>query len=112
ARADTAWFSNSGYWVDVTAPGIGITSTALAAGAADAYDPGSGTSFASPIVAGVAALVWAQHPGWSQGQVAAQILRAWDRGPRGLDPFYGLGLVDAYAAGGPPLREPQRNPDA
>jgi serine protease len=110
AAGDAAWFSNSGYWVDVTAPGIGITSTALAAGAADAYDTGSGTSFASPIVAGVAALVWAQHPGWSQGQVAAQILRAWDRGPRGLDPFYGLGLVDAYAAVGPPLRHPQRSP--
>jgi subtilisin family serine protease len=110
AAGDAAWFSNSGYWVDLAAPGIDITSTALAAGPADAYEWGSGTSFASPIVAGVAALVWAQHPEWSQAQVAAQVLRAWDRGPRGLDPFYGLGLVDAYAAIGAATQAPAAQP--
>ncbi|HEV2711838.1 MAG TPA: S8 family serine peptidase, partial [Gaiellaceae bacterium] len=97
---DAAWFSNSGYWVDLTAPGIDVTSTALAPGPAEAYAKGAGTSFASPIAAGIAALVRSQHPDWSQADVVKQVLRAWDRGPRGLDSFYGLGLADAYAAVG------------
>jgi serine protease len=60
-------------------------------------------------VAGVAALVRTEHPGWSGTQVARTVYRAWDRGPRGLDPFYGFGLVDAYAAlgGGPQPAAPQ-----
>jgi subtilisin family serine protease len=108
---DAAWFSNSGYWVDLTAPGIDITSTALASGPAEAYASGAGTSFASPIVAGVAALVRAQHPEWSQGQVVTEVLSGWDRGPRGLDPFYGLGLVDAYAAVGAAAQSAAPQPD-
>ena len=107
---DAAWFSNSGYWIDVTAPGIDITSTALAPGPVDAYARGSGTSFASPIVAGVAALVWSQHPDWSQQQVVRQLYRAWDRGPRGLDPFYGFGLLDAAAALGLAVQSPAAQP--
>src|SRR5215210_3791663 len=97
---DAAWFSNSGYWVDLAAPGIGIVSTALAPGAADAYAKGAGTSFSSPIVAGVAALVRSQHPTWAQVDVVKQVLRGWDRGPRGLDAYYGFGLVDAASAVG------------
>jgi subtilisin family serine protease len=111
AAGDAAWFSNSGYWVDVTAPGIGVTSTALAAGPAEAYATGSGTSFASPIAAGLLALVWAQHPGWTQAQVGTQLVRAWDRGPRGLDAFYGFGVVDALAAvGGSAQQTPAPQP--
>jgi subtilisin family serine protease len=114
AAGDAAWFSNSGYWVDVAAPGIDVTSTALAPGPVEAYAKGAGTSFASPIAAGVAALVRAQHPGWSGTQIARAIYRAWDRGPRGLDPFYGFGLVDAYAAvgGGTQPAAPQPAGDA
>jgi subtilisin family serine protease len=98
AGGDAAWFSNSGYWVDVTAPGIDVTSTALAAGPVEAYARAAGTSLSSPIVAGIAALVRTEHPGWGVAKVTQEMLRGWDRGPRGLDPFYGLGLVDAYAA--------------
>ena len=39
-----------------------------------------------------------------------QVLRAWDRGPRGLDPFYGLGLVDAAAALGAATQAPAAQP--
>jgi subtilisin family serine protease len=110
ASGDSAWFSNSGYWVDLSAPGIDVTSTGLAAGPTDAYAKGSGTSFASPIVAGIVALVRAQHPEWSQAQVVKQILRGWDRGPRGLDPYYGLGLVDGFAAVGGAAQPPAGQP--
>jgi serine protease len=107
---DAAWFSNSGYWVDVAAPGIDVTSTALAPGPVEAYAKGAGTSFSSPIVAGVAALVRAQHPEWSVTRVTQQLLRAWDRGPRGLDRFYGLGVVDAAAALGAATQAPAAQP--
>ena len=85
---------------------------ALAVAGSSACAKGAGTSFASPIVAGVAALVWAQHPDWSQLQVVTQLERAWDRGPRGLDPYYGFGLADAAAAMGASLQPPAAQPGA
>jgi subtilisin family serine protease len=107
---EAAWFSNSGYWVDLSAPGIDVVSTTLAPGAAEAYARGAGTSFSSPLVAGIAALLRAEHPEWTVAKTTAQLLRAWDRGPRGLDPFYGLGVVDAYAALGGDLQQPAPQP--
>ena len=52
--AKTSW-SNYGYWVDVAAPGVGIYSTLKDNG----YGYKSGTSMASPHVAGLAGLVFA-----------------------------------------------------
>ena len=60
ARAD---FSNCGSWVDIAAPGVDIYSTfpnhPYAIGKSLNYGYASGTSMATPHVAGVAALVWA-----------------------------------------------------
>jgi subtilisin family serine protease len=42
-----------------------------------------GTSFASPLVAGAAALVWARHPGWTARQVAKALTASARRFPRG-----------------------------
>ena len=99
AAGKFAWFSNHGPWYYLAAPGIGIRSTALAAGATAAYATGSGTSFSSPIVAGVMALVRERHPGWGWFEVGDEVVRtARDSGPAGLDDAYGFGLLDASAA--------------
>jgi subtilisin len=73
-RADVddtfADFSNYGSDVDVIAPGVCILSTWKGSG----YNTISGTSMASPHVAGAAALYKASNPGASPAQVKAAIL--------------------------------------
>ncbi|MCU1676002.1 MAG: peptidase and in kexin sedolisin [Frankiales bacterium] len=92
-------FSSYGDWVDVAAPGWNVLSTALRFPGSGSYIAESGTSFSAPYVAGIAALVRAQHPRWSVAQVRRQLLTtARDAGAPGFDPFYGFGVVDAAAA--------------
>ncbi|WP_341273989.1 S8 family peptidase [Krasilnikovia cinnamomea] len=62
-----AWFSNYGTCVDLFAPGVDITSAWHNSDTATADL--SGTSMASPHVAGAAALALAAHPSWSPAQV-------------------------------------------
>ncbi|MDQ4007940.1 MAG: S8 family serine peptidase [Actinomycetota bacterium] len=62
-------FSNHGSDVDLVAPGTCITSTWMGGG----YDTISGTSMASPHVAGGAALYAANNPGASPGQVQSAL---------------------------------------
>ena len=87
-------FSTFNRGVDITAPGVDILSTT-----AGAYEEMSGTSMASPHVAGVAALIWSARPGLSVAQLEA-VLRASavDLGDPGRDNVYGSGRVDAEAA--------------
>src|SRR5205823_2809503 len=64
-------FSNFGSRrVHVGAPGSSVLSTIPG----NSYAAFSGTSMASPHVAGVAALVWTQHPEMSVSRVRASIL--------------------------------------
>lgn len=107
---DVAAFTNYGPWVDLTAPGVSIVSTAMTAGAGGTYAVGDGTSFSAPIVSGVAALVHAKNPTWTPAQIASGLTAGTaDRGAPGIDDFYGHGLLDAYgavggrSAVGPPL---------
>lgn len=59
----------------------------------------NGTSGAAPIVAGIAALVMAAHPGLDVPNVINRIVStAREAGAAGPDPIYGFGLVDAAAA--------------
>ncbi|MBM4109555.1 MAG: subtilase [Phycisphaerae bacterium] len=68
-----AKFSNYGATsVDVGAPGVTIASCYNSSDAAYVYM--NGTSMATPHVTGVAALVWAQNPGWTYSQVRSKIL--------------------------------------
>ena len=104
-RAD---FSNSGSGADLIAPGVSVLSTLPGA-----YGKMSGTSMASPIVAGCASLVLAAHPGYSPTQVERALKEtATDLGAGGFDNEYGYGKVNAYAAvsGEQPEPEP-RDPE-
>jgi type VII secretion-associated serine protease mycosin len=59
----------------------------------------NGTSGATPIVAGIVALVRAAHPELDAANVIERIVAtARDAGASGTDPIYGFGLVDASAA--------------
>ncbi len=69
-----AYFSNYGDWVDVSAPGQYIMTTLLD----DRYGETQGTSFASPMVAGVAALLFSRFPGWTPAMVQDRIMNTVD----------------------------------
>ncbi len=73
-----ATFSSYGYFVDVFAVGQSILSTTFTfnentGNYTEFYRRSSGTSFAAPIVSGLAALIRHKYPDWSPGRVAAQI---------------------------------------
>ncbi|MBI3964519.1 MAG: S8 family serine peptidase [Chloroflexi bacterium] len=103
----TPW-SQHGSYVDLAAPGLGIASTYLPGAQIDVracssearlYCAISGTSQASPQVAGVAALVWSANPKLTADEVTNLLKRtAVDINSPGADEFAGAGRVDARAA--------------
>jgi subtilisin family serine protease len=99
-----AYFSSTGPAVELSAPGVNIESTVPGGGTALK----SGTSMASPHVAGVAALVMAT--GMTDPTTVRDRLKATadDLGATGKDDQYGWGLVDADEAAdlGPLLNIP------
>ncbi len=89
-------FSCTGPTLELMAPGAGILSTSRGGG----YSGGSGTSFATPHVTGIAALLIAS--GVTSNIEVRQILQAMaeDLGSLGWDHSYGYGLVNAAKATG------------
>jgi PKD repeat protein len=87
-----ASFSTYGTWADISAPGVEIWSTYH-----DHTDPNTnywasmdGTSMASPLAAGVGALIWSKNPGWTAAQVEQQLYDS-------ADDIDGLACNSAYA---------------
>jgi len=59
---------------DISAPGVSITAARANYGTDDPYATYSGTSMATPMVAGSAALVWQLHPDWTREMVKNALL--------------------------------------
>jgi PKD repeat protein len=105
-----ASFTTYGTWVDICAPGNNIYSTYH-----DHTDPNtnywaamSGTSMATPMAAGVVALIWSHNPTWTAAQVTSQLYSSADNIDAYLSSKYrgkmGHGRINAYNAvnTGPP----------
>ncbi|WP_020589442.1 S8 family serine peptidase [Desulfobacter curvatus] len=87
-----ASFSNYGNWIDISAPGSYILTTTRGGG----YGNWNGTSFSSPITAGVAALILSANPSLTNAQVVEILTQnADDLGSTGFDNYFGYGRVNA-----------------
>lgn len=95
-------FTLAGPWVDVAATGEGVTSLSPGGDGlvnrVGAGSPISGTSYAAPVVSGLAALIRARSPALTARQVMQRIETTAHHPPSGWDPFVGNGVVDALAA--------------
>ena len=98
-------FSNYGK-IDIAAPGVDIFSTDNTV--FNAYSSEDGTSFSSPIVAGVAALVKMKYPDYTNDMIRSILEQSADddlhtcsgstTGNAGYDKYFGWGRVNAYRA--------------
>ena len=89
---------------DISAPGLDVLSST----AGSTFSVYAGTSMATPHVAGAAALLLQQHPGWSSWQVKSALMStagaAWGDSARTQEaPVYleGAGLANVLAANDP-----------
>lgn len=90
-----ATVSVSGPEVDLVAPAVDIYSTSYGG----KYSKGTGTSSATAIVAGAAALIRSKYPNLPAQEVAHRLTAtAIDKGPPGRDDEYGFGVIDLVAA--------------
>ena len=97
-----ATFSCFGPLLDCLAPGASILTTdrtgSAGYGATD-YTTINGTSFASPLAAGIAALMRSRKPSIAPDEITSILFStARDMGLSGYDTSTGWGLLDAYAA--------------
>lgn len=89
--------SSSNGTKDISAPGTSIYSTYKTSNSSYTYM--NGTSMASPVVAGIAALVFAANDSLTPAQVKSILEEtATDLGASGWDRTYGYGEVNALAA--------------
>jgi subtilisin family serine protease len=92
-----AWFSSYGGQLTLSAPGDTIWTAQNDLN--NPYGAWRGTSFASPIAAGVAALVASENPSLANTQIVSILEQsADDLGPAGWDTAFGYGRVNAWRA--------------
>ena len=92
-------FTTYGPSIDVVAPGEEVYSTLYDYQKGSTFAEMSGTSMASPIVAGVASLIKSKYPELNSYEVEAILEQtAKDLGDKGFDIEYGYGIVDPVAA--------------
>ena len=90
-----ASWSSRGNYIDIAAPGNYIWTTTREGGYMRFY----GTSFASPVVAGVVAVMMGANPDLAPAEIETLLLgNADDRGTAGWDTSYGYGRVNAARA--------------
>lgn len=90
-----ASFSNANADVEIAAAGVDVLSTKRGGG----YVAFSGTSMATPHVAGVAALIAARNPAFGPAQIRAKLQTSVDDlGAPGRDPQFGFGRVNLAKA--------------
>ncbi|HUS13287.1 MAG TPA: S8 family serine peptidase [Pyrinomonadaceae bacterium] len=104
SNGNKASFSTYGVRADVSAPGVGILSTMptystylSTHGYKPNYDALSGTSMATPMVAGLAGLVRSRNPGLTPTQTKGIIMATAGDG-KSWSPELGFGLVNARLA--------------
>ena len=90
AEGTPSAFTLAGPWVDVAATGEAVTSLNS--------EPVSGTSYAAPVVSGLAALIRARFPALTARQVMQRIESTAHHPHAGWDPLVGNGTIDAPAA--------------
>ncbi len=88
-----ASFSAYGQFVDLVAPGVSVYTTDSSSDSA--YASVSGTSFSTPLTAGLAALIWSANPALTSSEVEA-ILKGGtdDLGSAGIDNTFGYGRIN------------------
>jgi type VII secretion-associated serine protease mycosin len=92
---ERAEFSQSGHFVDIAAPGVGMVSTVPNGGQCVV----DGTSFSAPYVSGVLALMKEKYgDAWSNQEIIARLEQTADRPGADKDPQLGWGVVDPVAA--------------
>ncbi len=98
-RDELATFTSTGPELFICAPGIEILTTWDTNLSPNTYTYENGTSFACPIVAGVASLIMAADPALTSEQVRfVMLLTADDLGEPGRDELFGWGRVNARSA--------------
>ena len=95
ADGRVARFSTRQPYLTLVAPGVRVPSLGRVAG--QAYS-GDGTSQATALASGVAALVWSKYPELSAEQVVARLLATLDGHRSQPSPAYGYGRLNALRA--------------
>jgi membrane-anchored mycosin MYCP len=104
-HGEASSFTLAGPWVGVAAPGEAVISLsssgdglANALGGQHGPTPLSGTSYAAPVISGLAALIRSRFPKLTARQVMQRIESTAHHPPGGRDPLVGAGVVDFLAA--------------